>query len=140
VATPDLQRLAAHVTRRRLDLNLSVKRAASIAHMSKDTWVRVERGDAVQHLTYGKVEAALGWAVGSCRKIRSDGEAVLLDESAGKSGIVAVPPETLEIEVRDAVQGAMIAATDTPTASEIRKVNEHVIGILRARGILPPES
>lgn len=138
MATPDLGRLAAHVHSRRLHLNLSLKRAGDLAGLSKDTWARVEHGEAVRHMTYDKIETALGWTGGSCRKILDGGEAVPLDDSSAVE-ITHVPPETLEGEIRNAVQGAMIASTNTPTAAEIRAVNERVIDLLRNRGILPPK-
>lgn len=139
VSTPDLQRLAERVKKRRLQLNLSVIRAADLAGLSKDTWKRVEEALPVRHITYDKVEVALRWTVGSCRKIVEGGEAVILDD-AGAFGaqITPVPPEMLEAEIRDAVQGALIATADDLTAAKIRQVNERAIAVLRERGILPP--
>lgn len=138
VATLDLQRLAERVEKRRLQLNLSIVRAASLASISKDTWKRIERAEPVRHLTYDKVESALSWTVGSCRKIMDGGEAVVLDDAGAEPQIIAVPPEVLEGEFRDAVQGALIATTDDLTSAQIRQVNERAIEILRSRGILPP--
>lgn len=140
VSTPDLRRLAACVERRRLQLNLSVIRASAAAGVSKDTWKRVERGQIVRHLSYDKIEQALLWSIGSCRKIMDGGEAVLLDGDPADSQIRSVPPEDLEVEIRDAVQGALISTTDDLTASQIRQVNEHAIEVLRARGVLPPRN
>jgi transcriptional regulator with XRE-family HTH domain len=139
VATPDLQRLAEHATRRRLQLNLSVIRAAGMAGISKDTWKRVERGEPVRHMTYDKIEEALHWTVGSCRKILDGGEAVILDDEVEADPIKPIPSEALEVEIRDAVQGALIATTDDLTAAQIRSVNERAIEVLRSRGILPPK-
>lgn len=138
VSTPDLQRLANHVLRRRKGLNLSVKRAAALGPMSKDTWMRVEAGLEAQHQTYGKVEKVLHWSVGSCRKVLDGGEPALLPDTEGHR-IESVPRENLEAEVRDAVQGALIFTTDHLTSSEIRNVNERAIEILRQRGVLPPK-
>jgi hypothetical protein len=66
------------------------------------------------------------------------GEAVPLDER-GKSGrqILPVPPETLEVEVRSAVQNALIATTDDLSSAQIREINERAIEFLRVRGVLP---
>lgn len=136
---PDLYRLATAVTTRRLQLNLSILRAASMANVSKDTWKRIERAEPVRHLTYDKVESALSWTVGSCRKIMDGGEATLLnDDIEAGVRITAVPPAALEGEIRDAVQGALIATADDLTVAQIREVNQRAIEILRARGILPP--
>jgi hypothetical protein len=140
VASPDLRRLAARVVDRRLRLNLSIKRAAERAEISLGTWKRVERGEAVRHLTYDKVEVALGWTVGSCRKIMDGGEAVPLDDDRTDGvSIQPVPPDVLEGEIRGAVQGAMVAGTDL-NASKIREINERAIAVLRERGILPPSA
>lgn len=141
VATPDLQRLAEHVSARRQQLNLPLIRAAGAAGISKDTWKRVERGEVVRHLTYDKVEEALRWTVGSCRKIMDGGEAVVLDDDVEAIDTYRpVPVDALEGEIREAVQGALIATTDDLTTAQIRQVNERAIAVLRARGILPSGS
>lgn len=140
VSTPDLQRLAEHVADRRNRLGMSVRRAAGVAGVSKDTWTRLEAALPVRHSTYDAAELALGWTAGSCRKIADGGDALLLEDAAeSATSTTSVPPETLEVEIRDAVQGALIASTDELTTSQIREVNEHAIAILRARGILPPK-
>lgn len=138
--TPDLNQLARTVTDRRHQLGLSVLRAATLASISKDTWARVEGGQPVRHMTYEKIEAVLGWAAGSCRKIMGGGEAVLLDDIDTGARITVVPPDALEAGIRDAVQGALIASTDDLTAAQIREVNERAIAVLRERGILPPKA
>lgn len=109
-----------------------------MAGVSKDTWKRVEHGLAVRHMTYDKIESALGWTVGSCRKIMDGGDAVLFDVGVGATAhITTVSPETLEDEIRDAVQGALIATTDDLTTAQVRQINERAIAVLRERGILP---
>jgi transcriptional regulator with XRE-family HTH domain len=138
VATPDLRRLADRVVERRKGLNLSIKRAAALAPMSKDTWIRVEAGKQVQNQTYDRVELVLHWTVGSCRKVLDGGEPMSLPDTEAHR-ITAVPKEDLEAEIRDAVQGALISTTDDLTSSEIRSVNERAIEILRDRGVLPPK-
>jgi transcriptional regulator with XRE-family HTH domain len=139
VSTPDLRRLADRVVERRKGLNLSIKRAAALAPMSKDTWIRVEAGKQVQNQTYDKVELVLHWTVGSCRKVLDGGDPMLLPDSEAQR-ITPVPKEDLaEAEIRDAVQGALISTTDDLTSSEIRSVNERAIEILRDRGVLPPK-
>lgn len=138
MATLDLQRLGERVNQRRLQLNLSVKRAADLGELSIGTWKRVEAGDPVRHMTYDKVEAALGWSVGSCRKIMDGGDAVILDDPDA-STVAPVPAEELADEISQAIQGAMVAGTDL-NASKIREVNERALEVLRARGILPSPS
>lgn len=95
--------------------------------------MRVENGEQVRHSTYDKVEKTLGWTVGSCRKILDGGDAVPVDGA----DFASVPVGALEDEVRNAIQGAMVAATDL-NASVIRDVNERAIEALRSKGILPP--
>jgi hypothetical protein len=137
VSTPDLRRLADCVVERRKGLNLSIKRAAALAPMSKDTWIRVEAGKEVQGQTYDKVEGVLHWTVGSCRKVLDGGDPMLLPDSDSQR-ITPVPPEDLAVAVGDAVQDALIATTDDLTSAKIRDVTEHAIKILRDRGVLPP--
>lgn len=139
MAATDLQRLAAHVKRRRLQLNLSMLRAAEVADVSKDTWKRVEIGLPVRHLTYDRIEAALRWSIGSCRKVADGGDEVLIDPPQSPTiRLTSMPPEDLEVEIRDAVQGALVATTDDLTAAQIRAINQRAIEFLRARGVLPP--
>jgi transcriptional regulator with XRE-family HTH domain len=138
MSEPDLQRLAGAVYNRRLQLNLSMRRVAEMAAVSKDTWMRVEDGKPVRHMTYDKIESTLGWATGSCRNVMEGGEALLLGDDDAGLRIAAVSPEMLEVEIRGAVQGALIASTDDLTAAQIREVNERAIAALRERGILPP--
>lgn len=138
VSTPDLQRLAERVKKRRLDLNLAVKRAASAAGMSKDTWIRVEAGLVVRHQTYDKVEDVLRWTTGSCRKALEGGDPVEVDlDDEPPVEYRRVPVEMLEPEVRQAIQNSMVAGTDL-TADKIREVSERAIAVLRERGLLPP--
>lgn len=139
VDAPDLQRLAERVKKRREQLNLSVIRAARVAGISKDTWKRVERGEPVRHITYDKVEDALQWTVGSCRKIIDGGDPVILDDKTEADPPIKVPADALEGEIRGAVQGALIATADDLTSAQIRQVNDRAIEVLRERGILPPK-
>jgi hypothetical protein len=74
---PDLQRLASHARTRRHDLGLPITGIAAKAGLSKDTYVRIERGKPVSASSYAKVEAALGWAVGAVRRVLDGGEPVL---------------------------------------------------------------
>lgn len=139
VPTPDLQRLAERVKKRRLDLNLALKRAAAAAGMSKDTWIRVEAGLVVRPQTYDKIEDVLRWTTGSCRKILEGGEPVEIDPYIDEAAVEYrhVPTEMLGNEIRQAIQGSMVAGTDL-TADKIREVSERAIEVLRERGLLPP--
>lgn len=138
VSTPDLQRLANRVIERRKSLNLSIKRAAVLGPLSKDTWMRVEAGKDVQGQTYDKVEGVLRWTVGSCRKVLDGGEPMLLPD-ADSGRITSVPQEDVAAVAGSAVQDALIATTDNLTSAEIRNVTERAVEILRERGIIPPE-
>ncbi|MBQ1163298.1 helix-turn-helix domain-containing protein [Streptomyces sp. A73] len=57
----DLKRLGKHVERRRIELYPSRKAAADTDGMSKDTWLKIERGETVRAGSYAKVESALHW-------------------------------------------------------------------------------
>lgn len=122
--------------RRRLELNLSQKRAAGMTRMSNDTWIRVEKAQTVQPSTYDRIEEALRWTVGSCRKITEGGEPVVLD-IGGEVEFATVPTADQEAGIRQAVQDVMVASTDL-NAGKIREIDELVIDMLRKRGILPP--
>lgn len=137
MATPDLQRLAALIKRRRRELNLSVVRAARAAGMSRDTWSRIESGLPARLMNYDKIEDVLQWAVGSCQKIMDGGEPVETGSPDERSAVeyAPVPPEMLEEEVRQAVAGAMVAGTNL-TGDRIREVSDEAIAYLRKRGIL----
>ncbi|MFI7467498.1 helix-turn-helix domain-containing protein [Nonomuraea sp. NPDC049646] len=69
-----LAALADRVQSRRLELGLSIDRAAEAAGMSATTWSRVEQAKTVQKLTYAGVERVLGWAPGGCRLLLSGQE------------------------------------------------------------------
>jgi transcriptional regulator with XRE-family HTH domain len=138
VATPDLQRLAAFIEKRRRDLNLSVVRAARASGMSRDTWSRVENGQPARLMNYDKIEDVLQWATGSCRKIMDGGEPIEAASVSDEAPVefVAVPPEAVEEKWRQAVQGAMIAGTDL-TADKIRDVTERALAEARRNGLFP---
>ncbi len=70
----DLQRLAQHARTRRLDLGLPITGIAARAGLSKDTYVRIERGAPVSASSYAKAEAALGWGAGTVRDVLTGGE------------------------------------------------------------------
>ncbi|MBQ1163696.1 hypothetical protein KBZ21_37495, partial [Streptomyces sp. A73] len=72
--------------------------------MSKDTWLKIERGETGRAGSYAKVESALHWAPGSCQDILDGGKPVP-DEPLDDSHVVAVVPvEEREGVARQAVE------------------------------------
>lgn len=137
--SPDLGRLGRHVERRRHELRLSRLQAATKAGMSKDTWMRVERGDVVRNGNYIKIEEMLLWAPGSCLSIAEGNGPVEIGEGQIAPGVVAatVPVADLGDEVRRSVESASIAVTDGLTAQQIRELSARVVSDLKERGIIP---
>lgn len=135
----DLGRLARYVTQRRHELGLSRLKAATDAGMSKDTLLRVERGDPVRDLNYPKIDRVLFWASGSCLSVASGKEPVEISATSLAPGVVAatVPVSDLGAEVRRSVESASIAVADGLTAQQIRELSARVIEDLKERGILP---
>src|SRR5690349_18695071 len=92
MATRDLDRLAKYVKARRMDLYASRKAAADSVGISKDTWQRVEEGQATRDSTYRKIDRALQWASGSCLAIGEGGEPVVADYSEDGTAVTVRPP------------------------------------------------
>jgi transcriptional regulator with XRE-family HTH domain len=137
MAPRDLKRLEAHVKARRLELGLAIKQAAADAGMSKDTWIRVERGAPVRDLNYAKIDVVLQWAPGSCQAVL-EGRNPLPGrpaESDPDVTISAIPRGDVDEEARDVVQLAAIATTGLP-ADEIRALSDRVVHDLRVRGLI----
>ncbi|MBQ1164040.1 helix-turn-helix domain-containing protein, partial [Streptomyces sp. A73] len=55
----DLKRLGNHVERRRIELYPSRTAAADTVGMSKDTWLKIERGETVRAGSSATVDSAL---------------------------------------------------------------------------------
>lgn len=139
-AAPDanLERLAALVQQRRLDLRLGIEPAAKLAEMSKDTWKRVEVGLKVRPTSYTGMEAALQWAVGSCQRILKGEEPIISEpvEPGSDTRIAQIPKSVLERAVGDAVTSAAIATKGSLTGDEILELNERVLEELKQRGVI----
>lgn len=138
MATPkDLERLAQAVKTRRLELGPSRLKAAQSAGMSKDTWLRVERGEPVRELNYAKIDRELKWAAGSCSLVLRGGEPVLSESAGAGTGLsIAEVSSDLEGKVAQAVQSASIAVSDSLTAAEIRELSARVVADLKQLGVL----
>lgn len=81
---PALQLLADAVKRRREEeLDIGIREACKRAGVSPNTWLKVERGEAISERlaarVYGRIDRALEWKVGSCREVLAGGEPTLLD-------------------------------------------------------------
>lgn len=144
MSTPrDLERLAKAVKARRLEMHPSRLAAAKAAGVSKDTWQRVEEAREVREVSYAKVDAALGWASGSCIAVAEGGEPVPVEyvEGGGGTAMVSQVPATwLEGELQEAIQSSAMMTTPNLTVREIRNLSDQVVEELRKRGILPSGS
>lgn len=133
----DLDRLARVATQRRHELGLARNKAAAEIGISKDTWKRLERGEPIREINYGKIDGALGWAIGSCVAVAEGGDPIPIEASGDDAVIAHVPVEGLQGEVQDAVAVAAVVTTPDLTAREIKALSDQIVEELRKRGILP---
>jgi hypothetical protein len=136
MTSPDLERLATLVQKRRTELRLGIEPAAKLGGISKDTWKRVEGGQKVWDRSYGGIEAALDWAPASCLRILDGKDPVVSEPFIEDVRVTRVPAAELERLVGDAVQHAAIATKGTLTGDEILELNRRVLEELRERGVL----
>lgn len=136
MTSPDLERLAALVQKRRTELRLGIEPAAKLGGISKDTWKRVEGGQKVWDRSYAGIDAALDWAPGSCLRILDGKEPVVSEPFVEGVKVTQVPAAELERLVGDAVQSAAIATKGTLTGDEILELNRRVLDELRGRGVI----
>jgi hypothetical protein len=86
MAGENWERLGDYVVARRTALGMRDRRAFSAATGITDrTLGKLENGKRVSASTIGAVENHLGWAPGSCRRILTGGEPVLVSVSASPS-------------------------------------------------------
>lgn len=138
MTSPDLERLATLVQKRRTELRLGVEPAAKLGGISKDTWKRVEAGLRVWDRSFAGIELALQWAPGSCKRILNGDDPIINEPLEGfpdTSG-AQIPKRDLERLVGDAVQSAAIATKGSLTGDEILELNERVLQELRERGVI----
>ncbi len=143
MASPtDLERLARYVEHRRLDLRLSRAAASAAAGMSKDTWMRVERGRPVREMNYAKIDKTLEWAPGSCLSVAAGQEPVLLTGELAPGHYGAKVAESTDAStdktavVRRVVESAHIAMTDHLTAQQIRDLSARIAADLKDEGVI----
>ncbi|MGW2920316.1 hypothetical protein ACWDBF_20995 [Streptomyces angustmyceticus] len=100
---------------------------AKAAGVTINTYMKVEDGKPLRDLTYGKIEAALHWAAGSCREVLRGGEPTpiqALEEGVATSPVV---DSDLEGDVGQAVTNALIGVADDMSAADIRALKQRVI-------------
>ncbi|MFI0915209.1 hypothetical protein [Streptomyces abikoensis] len=130
----DLHRLADLIQARRVELGMHKIDVARAAELTITTYNKVEAGEPVRDVTYGKVEPVLRWATGTCRSILDGAPPTTMEPSVVPGAFYSViSPGDLEREVARAVQEAAVAVTNMP-ASEIRELKQRVIEELRQRG------
>lgn len=135
--TDALRVLAQAVKGRRLALGLARLRAANLAHVSKDTWKRVEDGEPVREMSYAAMEPILHWAHGSCAAILAGGLPTLADPSRVDPAVTVadVLDGGRDEAARRIVESASIGVTDL-SAPAIRKLSDRIIEDLRRAGII----
>lgn len=137
----DLDRLARAAKARRLELGLARNKTAAEIGISKHTWKRVEEGQPIRDVLYTKIDAALGWAPGSCILVAEGGDPIPSEPSDDLEGaristvVEPLGPDAGE-EVKRAVQVASLGTTNL-SADEIRALSDRVVEDLRKRGIIP---
>ncbi|MEE4419562.1 helix-turn-helix domain-containing protein [Streptomyces bugieae] len=131
--TKALQRLAELIRQRRIDLDKPKVALAAAAGISPNTYLKVEEGRAVRENTYKALDAALGWASGSCRAVLDGAaEPIEIDRGPGDTVIARIPEEDLG----QALTSAIVAVSDSLTAPEIRDMSRKVVEELKRRGLL----
>jgi len=137
MSTDDLRRLGDAVKTRRLELGLARLKAAQMAHISKDTWKRVEEALPVREMKYAKIDPILGWAVGSCAAIKAGGRPTPVTPSAAAPGVVIADAGVPErgVRARRIIESQSVAVTDL-SAPKIRELSERIVEDLRREGIL----
>jgi transcriptional regulator with XRE-family HTH domain len=137
--TVALERLAALVTKRRLELGMDKIDVARAADLTITTYGKIERGESVRDTSYGKIEPVIGWAPHSCLDVLAGMESpTLVTEHVGHAAASPVLSGDLADDIGDAVQDAAIFVSDDLTSIKIRALKAQVIENLRKRGILPP--
>jgi hypothetical protein len=138
MATPDLERLAVLVQKRRTELRLGIEPAAKLGGISKDTWKRVEASQKVWDRSYAGIDEALQWAAGSCLRVLAGDDPIISEPLPGADDVKVseIPKSDLARLVGDAVQSAAIATKGSMTGDEIAELNERVLRELRERGVI----
>lgn len=136
-----LQRLATLVMQRRLELGMDKIDVARKAVITITTYSKIEAGVSVRDTSYGKLEAAIGWAAGTCLDILdgAPGPTLLTNQHSG-AALSPVLPADLDEDIEQAVQDAAIGVTDNLGAADIRRLKTAVTDLLRERGKLPPKT
>jgi DNA-binding XRE family transcriptional regulator len=138
MATRDLDRLAKRVRTHRMQLFASRKAAADSVGISKDTWKKVEEGDAtVIEMSYAKIDRALGWATGSCEAIAEGGEPLPVEyvESDGDVTMVSKPVVASAGDVRNAVTISAMATMPEATMRSVQEQAERIVEELKKLGL-----
>jgi transcriptional regulator with XRE-family HTH domain len=85
MAGEDWKRLSDYVVARRIALGMRDRRAfAAVTGVTDRTLGKVENGKRVSASTLGAIENHLGWAPGSCRRILTGGEPIIVPDSASR--------------------------------------------------------
>lgn len=102
------QRLGTLVQERREALGIyTVVDAASRSGLSRETWAKVERGDAAAPVTYRKIEALLQWEPGSAGLVLNGGEPTARPNRGVPEGSTVLMEREELLELRRALAAAL---------------------------------
>jgi hypothetical protein len=96
----DLQRLAKAVKNRRLELGLSLRKAAETAELARNTWTSLEDASRrTAETSYAAIERTLNWAPGSMKAVLA-GATATPEVQPGPGGEPEQPADSDEAIVR----------------------------------------
>ncbi|MFC8361084.1 hypothetical protein ACFUIY_14575 [Streptomyces griseorubiginosus] len=135
------RRLGSLVTQRRTMLAITDKRvAASRCSMSVTTYTKIENGDAVNPMSYTKLESGFGLQLGACRAVLDGAESLVLEDGGevfvgGRS--TRVDSQQLEPVLRQVItKWARLVRPDI-TLGEDQAMSDGVLEELKRLGFLP---
>lgn len=132
----DWERLAKAIKQAREAAGMTQKDLAKRAEVSEGSVQNLEdpnRRPTRIPQSLAKVEAALGWAVGSGVAILQGATGPVTWEPIGGNVVIAKLPED---ELHEAITMSAIAVNDNLTAREIRELSQKIIEELKERGML----
>ncbi|MFD0437066.1 hypothetical protein [Streptomyces chartreusis] len=142
-----LQKLAALVTQRRVQLGFRSKEAAATAcGLSHMPYRNVEKGVPVSVTTYNKIEVGFGFRPGSCKAVLDGADSIILEDGTeliegGQITHHQVDLEGISEEMRREFIDAATVTSPGISLGEAdamsREAVERAVKILRERGILP---
>ncbi len=147
--TANRNRLAELVTLRRRELDLSVRAAADIAGIARNTWIGVEDGSRrTADNNYGGIERALKWQTGSIAAVLAGGIPTPLGTQTppaeprpgiANAALIRVMHSDMPDEQKAAVMEVLIRAADKAQQQLVEMADGYISGNVRPpAGCSPP--